>query len=35
MLVVLNGVFVNPQDREQTQLKDGDEVMLVPVMDGG
>ncbi len=35
VLAVLNGVFVNPQDCAETQLKDGDEVMLLPVMDGG
>ncbi len=35
ILVVLNGSFVNPQDRSEVPLKDGDEVMLLPVMDGG
>ena len=35
VLVVLNGSFVNPHDRSETLLKDGDEVMLLPVMDGG
>ena len=35
VLVVLNGSFVSPHDRSETLLKDGDEVMLLPVMDGG
>ncbi len=35
ILVILNGSFVNPSDRAETLLKDGDEVMLLPVMDGG
>jgi molybdopterin converting factor small subunit len=35
VLVILNGSFVNPHDRSETLLKDGDEVMLLPVMDGG
>ncbi|HTU02736.1 MAG TPA: MoaD/ThiS family protein [Candidatus Sulfotelmatobacter sp.] len=35
VLVVLNGCFVNPHDRSETLLKDGDEIMLLPVMDGG
>ncbi len=35
VLVVLNGSFVNPHDRSETLLKDGDEVMFLPVMDGG
>ena len=35
VLVVLNGVFVNPHDRSETLLKDGDEVTLLPVVAGG
>lgn len=35
VLVVLNGSFVNFHDRTEALLKDGDEVMLLPVMDGG
>jgi molybdopterin converting factor small subunit len=35
VLVILNGVFVNPYDRSETLLRDGDEVMLLPVVDGG
>ena len=35
VLVVLNGAFVNPLDRSETLLKDGDEVMLLPVVGGG
>jgi molybdopterin converting factor small subunit len=35
VLVVLNGSFVNLHDRTEARLKDGDEVMLLPVMDGG
>lgn len=35
VLVVLNGCFVSPHDRAATSLRDGDEIMLLPVMDGG
>jgi sulfur carrier protein ThiS len=35
VLVVLNGIFVNPNDRLETRLKEGDEVMLIPVVGGG
>jgi sulfur carrier protein ThiS len=35
VLVVLNGIFVDPNDRLETRLKEGDEVMLLPVVDGG
>ena len=35
VMVILNGVFVNPYDRSETLLHDGDEVMLLPVVDGG
>ena len=35
VLVILNGVLVNPHDRSEARLKEGDEVMLLPVMDGG
>ncbi|HSB73240.1 MAG TPA: MoaD/ThiS family protein [Candidatus Methylomirabilis sp.] len=35
VLVILNGSFVNPHDRAEALLREGDEVMLLPVMDGG
>ena len=35
ILVVLNGSIVNPYDRAGARLKDGDEVMLLPMFDGG
>jgi sulfur carrier protein ThiS len=35
VLVVLNGVIVNPNDRSETLLREGDEVLLLPIMDGG
>jgi molybdopterin converting factor small subunit len=35
VLVILNGVFVNPYDRSETVLRDGDEVMLLPAVAGG
>ena len=35
VVVVLNGVIVNPHDRSETVLKSGDEVMLLPAMAGG
>jgi len=35
VLVILNGVLVNPHDRSEARLKEGDEVILLPVMDGG
>ena len=35
VLVVLNGCIVNPYDRAEALLKDGDEVMLLPMFDGG
>jgi len=35
ILVVLNGCLVNPYDRSEAPLKDGDEVTLLPMFDGG
>jgi thiamine biosynthesis protein ThiS len=35
VLVVLNGAIVNPHNRSETVLKDGDEVMLLPIVGGG
>jgi len=35
ILVLLNGMLVNPHDPSETLLKDGDEVMLMPVVSGG
>ena len=35
VLVILNGAFVNPHDRAEALLREGDEVVLLPVMDGG
>jgi molybdopterin converting factor small subunit len=35
VLVVLNGLIVDPNDRSGTRLKEGDEVLLLPIMDGG
>ncbi len=35
VLVVLNGGIVNPYDRSEALLKDGDEVMFLPMFDGG
>ena len=35
VLVILNGKFVNPQNRAETLLNDGDEVMFLPVVAGG
>jgi sulfur carrier protein ThiS len=35
VLVILNGAFVNPQNPVETYLKEGDEVMLLPVVSGG
>lgn len=35
VLVVLNGGIVNPYDRCEALLKDGDEVMFLPMFDGG
>jgi len=35
VLVILNGAFVNPQNPAETYLREGDEVMLLPVVSGG
>jgi molybdopterin converting factor small subunit len=35
ILVVLNNRVVNPYDRSDTGLAEGDEVMFLPVFDGG
>ena len=35
VLVILNGSFVNPQNPAETYLREGDEVMLLPVVSGG
>ena len=35
ILVTVNGVFVNPHDRAEARLCDGDEVTLLPVVAGG
>jgi molybdopterin converting factor small subunit len=35
VLVILNGRIVNPYDRSEALLKEGDEVMLVPMVGGG
>ena len=34
-IVIMNGRIVNPHDRSETSLKEGDEVMVVSMMDGG
>ena len=35
VLVILNGIYVNPYDQSETLLRDGDEVMLLPAVAGG
>jgi molybdopterin converting factor small subunit len=35
VLVVLNGCLATPHERSAAFLKDGDEVMFLPVFDGG
>ncbi len=35
VLVVLNGSIVNPYDRTEGRLRDGDELLLLPTFDGG
>ncbi len=35
LLVIHNGRIVNPHDRAQALLNDGDEVMFLPLFDGG
>jgi molybdopterin converting factor small subunit len=33
--ILLNGRFVNPYDPGKTALKEGDEITLIPLLDGG
>lgn len=33
--IILNGRYVDPYDPSKTVLKSGDEIMLVPLLDGG
>ena len=33
--IILNGRYVDPYDPSKTTLKSGDEIMLVPLLDGG
>jgi sulfur carrier protein ThiS len=35
VLVILNGLLVNPADRGETLLRDGDQVLLLPMVEGG
>jgi len=35
ILVILNGRIVNPYDRSETLLKEGDELTFLPAFDGG
>jgi thiamine biosynthesis protein ThiS len=35
VVVVLNGLLVNPNERAGTVLKEGDELLLVSMMYGG
>jgi molybdopterin converting factor small subunit len=35
VLLILNNRIINPYDRSETTLKEGDELMLLPMMDGG
>lgn len=35
ILVVLNGSLVNPYERPEALLKEGDELLLLPMFDGG
>jgi thiamine biosynthesis protein ThiS len=35
VVVTVNGRLVNPADRSETLLHDGDEVLLLPLVDGG
>lgn len=34
-LVIVNGIEVSTLQREETMLKDGDEIVLIPVVHGG
>jgi len=35
IVVVLNGSLVNPHDRAEVVLRDGDELLFLPMFDGG
>ena len=35
VLVIHNGWYVNPYDRSQVQLREGDELMFLPMFTGG
>ncbi len=35
VLVILNGRLVNPADRAESLLRDGDQVLLLPMIEGG
>jgi molybdopterin converting factor small subunit len=35
VVVVLNGSLINPHDRPEAVLKEGDEVLFLPMFDGG
>ncbi len=35
VIVVQNGSFVNPFDRPEALLKEGDELLFLPMFDGG
>jgi len=35
VLVTLNGRLVNPADRGESLLRDGDQVLLLPMIEGG
>ncbi len=35
VLVILNGRLVNPADRGESLLRDGDQVLLLPMIEGG
>jgi len=35
IIVVLNGSLVNPYDRPEALLKEGDELLFLPMFDGG
>lgn len=35
IIVILNGRIVNPYDRSEATLKEGDEVMFLSMVDGG
>lgn len=35
IIVILNGSLVNPYDRPEAPLKEGDELLFLPMFDGG